>query len=36
MLIVGVGAQEQQVGITGNGFAFFRSDVKETSYCGSV
>jgi hypothetical protein len=36
MLMIGVGAEEQQVGITGDGFAYFRSDVEETSYCGSV
>lgn len=27
MLKIRVGAEEQQVGITGDGFAFFRSDV---------
>jgi hypothetical protein len=36
MLMMGVGAEEQQVGITGDGFAYFRSDAEETSYCDRV
>jgi hypothetical protein len=29
MLMICVGAEEQQVGITGDGFAFLRSDLRN-------